>query len=287
MKTEVNTWLEDIFAFLKAELSLLEDELKNRLLTVTKNKVDIYNLLNYFFELRGKRIRPILVFLSSGIIRAERSKISSEDHFVNENKINLAAALELIHNSSLIHDDIVDESFHRRGQYTLNHKFNNKIAVLAGDLLYSHAFLFINNLNFPGITQILSECVELMCQSEINEIISPYSDIDQYIAYSQAKTAALMSACCKCGAIIAGGNEMEVNSLGKFGTNFGISYQLTDDFLDDEQPRNFEVDLLSLAKNYSDRARKNLDNFKESAHKKQLLKIIEYILEKPTLKQAE
>jgi len=286
MNNEVNVWLDNISQFLKMELSVLEAELKKRLLSVTANKVDLHNVFNYFFNTRGKRLRPILVLLSSGLVRSEKSNEKGKSSRVNDNEIKLAASLELIHSSSLIHDDIVDESSHRRGQTTMNHKFNNKIAVLAGDLLYSHAFLFMNKLHSPLISGILSGCVEKMCQSEINEIISPYTDFKKYIEYLDAKTASLMSACCKCGAIIAGADESTVASLGEFGRNFGISYQLTDDFLDDEQPKNFNANLLLQSKIYAERARKSIKNFKDSVYKEQLLNLIRYIVEKPELKQA-
>ncbi len=279
MRNDANIWLEDISIFLRKELSLLEIELKKRLLSVTDNKIDLHNVFNYFFDIRGKRLRPILVLLSSGLVRSETS-----NNTTNDNEIKLAAALELIHNSSLIHDDIVDESSHRRGQVTMNHKFNNRIAVLAGDLIYSHAFLIMNELKIPQLSGILSECVEKMCQSEINEIISPFTNYDQYISYLDAKTAELMSTCCKCGAIIAGADEETIFALGEFGTNFGLAYQLTDDFMDNEQPESFDVNLLLQAKIYCEKAKKNLENFENNEYKKHLLHLIKYILEKPSQK---
>ncbi|MDA3813585.1 MAG: polyprenyl synthetase family protein [Candidatus Cloacimonetes bacterium] len=284
MKNEVNIWLENIYEFLKKELSLLEVEMKNRLSSVTNNKIDLHNVFNYFFDIRGKRLRPILVLLSAGLVRSINSKGLVEKNTQIENEIQLAAALELIHNSSLIHDDIVDESSHRREQITMNHKFNNKIAVLVGDLIYSHAFLIMNDLKFPRISGILSECVEKMCQSEINEIISPYADFEQYIAYLDAKTAKLMSTCCKCGAIISGANETMISALGEFGTNFGITYQLIDDYLDDEQPQKFDVNLLLQAKIYSGKAKKNLENLEDNEHKKHLMNLIRYVMDKQNLK---
>lgn len=287
MKDDVNIWLENIYEFSKKELSLLEIEMKNRLFSVTNNKIDLHNVFNYFFDIRGKRLRPILVLLSAGLVRSIDSKGLAEKNTQIENEIKLAAALELIHNSSLIHDDIVDESSHRREQITMNHKFNNKIAVLAGDLIYSHAFLIMNDLKFPRISGILSECVEKMCQSEINEIISPYADFEQYIVYLDAKTAELMSTCCKCGAIIAGANETIISALGEFGTNFGIAYQLTDDFLDDEQPKNFDVNLLLQAKIYCGKAKKNLEIFEDREYKKHLLNLLRYVAAKSNLKQEK
>ena len=283
MKDEVNMWLENISQFLNNELLLLEIELKNRLLSVTDNKIDIHNVFNYFFEIRGKRMRPILVLLSSGLVRSGKAGNIK----TNGNEIKLAAALELIHNSSLIHDDIVDESSHRRGQITMNHKFNNRIAVLAGDLIYSHAFLIMNDIQIPQLSGILSECVEKMCKSEIKEIISPFTDYEQYIAYLDAKTAELMSTCCKCGAIIAGADGKTISALSEFGTNFGIAYQLTDDFLDDDQPKNFDVNLLLQAKIYSEKAKQNLNDFEGNEYKKHFMNLLRYIAEKLASKQEK
>ena len=283
MNSEVNIWLESTFEFLKKELSLLENELKNRLLAITSNRIDLHNVFNYFFDIHGKRLRPILVLLSSGIIKTKNPTDSRKDN--NKDEILLAAALELIHNSSLIHDDIVDESSHRRGQITMNYKFNNKIAVLVGDLIYSHAFLIMNDLNFPRISGILSECVEKMCQSEINEIISPYANFEQYIDHLDAKTAALMSTCCESGAIIAEADEASITALRNFGTNFGIAYQLMDDYLDDEQPNNFDVNLVLQTKIYCEKANKNLEFFEESEYKKHLLNLVRYVATKSEKKQ--
>ena len=255
-------------------MELLENELKNRLLSITDNKIDLHNVFKYFFDIRGKRLRPILVLLSAGLVRKESSDL------IQGNVIKAATVMELIHNSSLIHDDIIDESSHRRGQATLNHKFNNKIAVLAGDLLYSHAFLIMNKLNFSQVSGILSGCVEKMCRSEIKEIISPYSDFTEYIGLCDAKTADLMSACCKCGALISNAKKDEVTALGNFGTNFGIAYQLTDDFLDDEQPKSFDINLLLQAKIYGEKAKKNLAEFADNEYKKHLLNLVQYVTEK-------
>jgi len=283
MNNEVNVWLEQVFEFLSKELSLLENELKKRLLTVTENKIDLHNVFKYFFDIRGKRLRPILVLLSAGLIRS----YEHDDVKINADEIKLAAALELIHNSSLIHDDIVDESSHRRGQITMNHRFNNKVAVLAGDLIYSHAFLLMNDLKSSKLSSVLSGCVEKMCKSEINELISPFTNYEQYIAYLDAKTAELMSTCCKCGAIIAGADKNTVSILGEFGTNFGIAYQLTDDLLDDEQPEDFDVNLLLQSKIYCEKAKKNLDFFEDNEYKKHFLNLIRYILDKSKLKQDQ
>jgi len=287
MTNEVNVWLEQVFEFLSKELSLLENELKKKLLSFTENRIDLHNVFNYFFEIRGKRLRPILVLLSSGFVSELNSKQYKNDVDVKNGEIELAAALELIHNSSLIHDDIVDESSHRRGQATLNHRFNNKVAVLAGDLLFSHAFLIMNKLKRPKISNILTKTVERMCQSEINEIISPFKDFEQYIAHLNAKTASLMSACCKSGAIIAGGDEQTITALGNFGTNFGIAYQLLDDYLDDEQPRNFDVNLILQAKIYSKRAKHSLAVFDDNEYKKHFLNLLRYVTEKSALEKAK
>jgi octaprenyl-diphosphate synthase len=285
MNNEVNIWLEQVFKFLGKELYLLENELKKRLLSFTENRIDLHNVFNYFFEIRGKRLRPILVLLSAGLVRELNSKQNEKTYEIKDVEIELAAALELIHTSSLIHDDIVDESSHRRGQITLNHRFNNKVAVLAGDLLFTHAFLIMNKLKQSRISAILTEAVEKMCKSEINEIISPFTNFEQYINYLNDKTASLMSACCRSGAIIVGADEKIVSALGEFGTNFGIAYQLIDDYLDDEQPKNFDINILLQTKIYCEKAKMNLKNIEDSEYKKHLLNLVRYISAKSDLKQ--
>jgi geranylgeranyl pyrophosphate synthase len=271
MINEVNDRLKKIFNFLADDLELLENELKKGMFSVTENKIDLHNVFRYFFDIKGKRLRPILVMLSAGSI----SNSADKDVITK-----LAAAMELIHNSSLIHDDIVDESNHRRGQVTLNHKFNNKIAVLAGDLLYSQAYLIINSLNLTGVSEILSECVVKMSRSEISEIISPYSNFEEYIQLCDAKTAVLMSACCQCAAKAAGATKTQLDSLKDFGTNFGIAYQLTDDLLDNEQPKSFDVNLQLQAKIYAEKARRCLNDFPENNYKKHLLNLVHYVTDK-------
>ncbi|MBC8384969.1 MAG: polyprenyl synthetase family protein, partial [Candidatus Cloacimonetes bacterium] len=211
--SETNIYLENIYDSIKSELQKLELELKSQLYSVTKSKIDLFNVINYFFEIPGKKLRPILTILSAGTVAPQ--------HPIKKNVIELAAALELIHNSSLIHDDIVDESQNRRGRLTMNHRFNNKIAVLAGDLLYTHAFLIVNKIDNPQVSGIIAECVERMCKSEIKEIISPVSNYDEYISYLDNKTANLMSICCRCGAILSEADQETANALGDFGRNFG------------------------------------------------------------------
>ncbi len=287
MNDEVNVWLEQVFVFLSKELSLLENELKKRLLSFTENRIDLHNIFTYFFEIRGKRLRPILVLLSAGLVREMTATSDRTATEASDTEIQLAAVVELIHNSSLIHDDIVDESSHRRGQKTMNHKFNNRIAVLAGDLLFSHGFLIMNKLEQPKISAIFTKTVETMCQSEINEIISPFANFEQYIAHLNAKTASLMSACCKSGAILAGADEKSISLLGEFGTNIGIAYQLMDDYLDDEQPKNFDINILLQTKIYCEKAKKNLENFKDCEYKKHLLNLVRYVIIKSELKQEK
>ena len=275
-RSEINYYLENIYDSIAGELQKLEMELKSQLFSVTRKKIDLHNVINYFFEIPGKRLRPILTILSA-------RSVNPETHLKKE-VIELAAALELVHNSSLIHDDIVDESKNRRGRLTMNHHFNNKIAVLAGDLLYTHAFLIVNKIDNPQVSGIIAECVERMCKSEIKEIISPVSNYDEYISYLDNKTANLMSICCKCGAILSGADEEKANVLGDFGRNFGISYQLTDDYLDNEKPENFEINLLLQAKIFGKKALNDISNLPESKIKKDLRSLVKYVLEKGNIK---
>ncbi len=281
MTSEVNVYLENIYTFLEKELSLLEEELTSQLLSISNSKIDLHNIIKYFFEMPGKKLRPILVLLSAGIIPAEGRLVNQEDK-----TMELSVAIELIHSSSLIHDDIVDESQERRGQTTLNRKFNNKIAVLCGDLLYSHAFLIINKLQSNKILNSFTKCIEIMCKSELSEIISPFKNLQEYISYIEAKTAKLMSVSCECGAITAKADDASILAVSKFGLNFGIAYQLIDDFLDDECPQKFNIDLIAQAQKYAKKAIDSLFFFEESTYKKFLINLVKYVLEKINLKKT-
>jgi heptaprenyl diphosphate synthase len=172
----------------------------------------------------GKRLRPLLVILCSSI-----------DDPSCQPLIDMAAAAELIHTASLIHDDIIDRSDSRRSVPTLNHLHGNHTAVLAGDFLFALAFGLLTRSRCPEALALMADAVQAMCQAEIEQKESLFQfslTESMYLRRIEKKTAALLAACCGAGAL-AGGLEPEaVASLASYGRNLGLCFQITDDLLD-------------------------------------------------------
>jgi Geranylgeranyl pyrophosphate synthase len=153
--------LKEIYQPISNELSQVEIELKNVVrnlgqgfsLANSKPKGLPYEIINHFFKVPGKRLRPALVLLSAKSVNCGLSTLDN-------GLIRLAAAVELIHNASLIHDDIIDNESFRRGQPSLNKQFGNQTAVLVGDMLYTHAFSLLFGKVDNRIINILLQCVE-------------------------------------------------------------------------------------------------------------------------------
>lgn len=200
------------------ELNLMNSEISKSLLSLdNKLSSDIYDLV----FAKSKRLRPKLIFLFANAFNKP----------VNDKVIALACATELLHNSSLIHDDIIDNSDIRRGKETLNKKFGNSISVLAGDYLLSLAMQFLCKCDNINCLQEFSKSFQLMCNGEINQHfeLKKIPVIDDYIQKSQNKTAelyraSLLSLCH----ILNINNSKEVE---EFAINFGIAFQLKDDLI--------------------------------------------------------
>ncbi|NQV18971.1 MAG: polyprenyl synthetase family protein [Armatimonadetes bacterium] len=272
--------IEQIYNSLNEELNHVERELKFQISLILKNKRNLKKIIDYFFKIPGKRLRPILVLLSAGLIKGDQIKN-------NKTLIELASAVELIHSASLIHDDIIDDSNFRRGQLTMNYQYKNKIAVLAGDMLYSHAFSLLIDKFDKRILTILSQSVERMCSGEIGQLKVPISSFEEYLKIIEDKTASFMSTCCQSAAILVDSDEKTVKTLGKFGFNFGISYQLLDDYLDNDATFNFNINLFEKAKEYGKRAQVTIASFENSKYKNSLYNLITYLFEKDKINNSK
>ena len=249
--------LEEVERVLSREIAMLgQDE-------------ELVDILGYFFQKGGKRLRPMLTILSARCIRKEKS--------LSPSLIKVAVALELIHNASLIHDDVIDSSPYRRGQLSLHEKFGSETAVLAGDLLYTTAFdLILGEIENTILRDILS-CVRRMCQGEIREVRRRILTREDYLKIIQDKTASLMSLCCKSGAILAGASEEESKALEEFGLNFGILYQLIDDEMDGDIPCVKGKEEIKL-EFYRSRAQEHLSRIQESPYRDALYNLLTLIL---------
>lgn len=204
------------------ELSLDINNLNKFLKKVTTTDVPLINALSsHMIDSGGKRIRPIIVFLIS--------KIMSNDNKVIES----AAVIELIHAATLLHDDVVDQSDIRHNINTANKLWGNDSAVLVGDFLYSRAFELIVEINRYKVYKILAETTNKISQGEVMQLMNKekiIEDIEKYIEIVYLKTGKLFEASALVAIDIADSRDMEWAR--DFGKNFGIAYQLRNDYLD-------------------------------------------------------
>ncbi|MCE5315283.1 MAG: polyprenyl synthetase family protein [Armatimonadota bacterium] len=201
------------------------DMVEQKLLASVRSDVSVASDLSmHLFSAGGKRIRPSLVLLSA------MATGSAEDRAVE-----MAAATELVHVASLVHDDVVDETRERRGVRTAHSMWGNKISVLGGDFLLAKAFSILANDGDADIFRVISGVAVGMIESEILQAQSEGSMEAWQANYNRiinGKTAAFMSACCEVGAILGGANDVEREALARYGTLFGLAFQITDDILD-------------------------------------------------------
>jgi octaprenyl-diphosphate synthase len=210
-----------IKAPIKEEMAKFEDVFKASM----KSKVPLLNLVtNYILRRKGKQMRPMFVFLSA--------KLNGE---ITESTYTAASFIELVHTVSLIHDDVVDESYERRGFFSINALWKNKIAVLMGDYLLTRALLLAVQKKEYDLLEISSEAVREMSEGELLQMqLSRTMKItrDQYFEVIRKKTAALIAACTSSGTISVGCPPETVAKMKLFGEYVGIAFQIKDDLFD-------------------------------------------------------
>lgn len=206
-----------IFELVKADISKVSEELQNSI----SIKEPLYTPLNSIISAPSKHIRALSAFL---YLRANNINIDLVH-------IKLQAAVELIHNASLIHDDIIDESSTRRNEKTLNTLFDNKLAVLAGDYLLAAALNKLDEIKNFEVTGLFSEIMKTMCLGEINQYFARYKTvtIEEYIDKSRSKTASLFQAAIEGSAILSG--MLSRVEAKEFALNLGIAFQIRDDLI--------------------------------------------------------
>lgn len=210
------------------EMAAFENKFKEAMAT----KVPLLNrITHYIVRRKGKQMRPMFVFLIA--------KMVSNGKF-NERTYRGASVIELIHTATLVHDDVVDDSNKRRGFFSINALWKNKIAVLVGDFLLSKGLLMsIDNDDFD-ILKLISIAVREMSEGELLQIEKARRlDIteDVYFEIIRQKTATLIAACCGIGAASVGAQKEEIEKMRTFGEYIGIAFQIKDDLFDysDEQ----------------------------------------------------
>jgi octaprenyl-diphosphate synthase len=215
--------VESIKTPIKNEMELFEKKFKDSMLS----KVPLLNRITYYIVRRkGKQMRPMFVFLVA--------KMVSNGGF-DERTYRGASVVELIHTATLVHDDVVDDSNRRRGFFSINALWKNKIAVLVGDFLLSKGLLLsIDNEDFD-LLKLISIAVREMSEGELLQIEKARKlDIteDIYFDIIRQKTATLIAACCGIGAASVGATNETVQQMRKFGEYIGIAFQIKDDLFD-------------------------------------------------------
>ena len=192
-----------------------------------KSKVGLVDLVTrYIIRQKGKKIRPLLVLLSA--------KVSGG---INERSYRGAVLVELLHTATLVHDDVVDNADKRRGLWSINKVFKNKVAVLMGDYLLSKGLLIAMEGKDYDFLEVITNTVKRMSEGELLQIQKTRKlDIDEetYFKVISDKTASLIETCCTIGAMSATTNEDYISAMKDFGKNLGISFQIRDDILDYE-----------------------------------------------------
>ncbi len=212
------------FAFKLIEDSLDKvRELIDKQLTVPSNTDEISRLVEYMNARSGKMLRPGLVLLAGSAI----SQITYKH-------IRVAVIVEMIHNATLLHDDVIDDGQTRRGMPTINKLWGNESAVILGDFLLSKVFQICSDLE-PEVINIIASAAARVCEGELRQVIKRHNwqlSESEYIDIITEKSATFFSSCCGVGAILAQGNKTQVKSLERFGLNAGIAFQIIDDLLD-------------------------------------------------------
>ncbi len=215
-------------------------EAVNRLIRerLASDVVLINQISEHIIAAGGKRLRPMLVLLA-----ARALGYHGNDH------LQMAAIIEFIHTSTLLHDDVVDESDLRRGRKTANALWGNAASVLVGDFLYSRSFQLMVELDRMPVMRILANTTNAIAEGEVLQLLhvhNPDTDEAAYLRVIERKTAVLFAAATRLGALLAGATEAQQAAMERFGLALGYAFQIADDVLD------YTADASTLGKNLGD-----------------------------------
>lgn len=218
--TKSSNILNEISDFLKPELTAVEETID----AIIESDTHLVREVGaYVLSSRGKRLRPIMLLL-----------IAKACGYNGNNHINVAAAIEIIHTATLIHDDVIDKAALRRGKPSVNARWGDDVAILIADYLYANAFRLATQSLNPTIINTICEVTSQMCEGEMFQIEKrqQFLTTEDYLRIVSHKTAFLFSACTGLGAVLADRNEKDILDITRFGMDFGISFQIIDDTLD-------------------------------------------------------
>lgn len=193
------------------------------------NPQELYSAASHLIVSGGKRLRPYMVMKSCEMLGGKA-----------KDSISAASAIEMVHNFTLVHDDIMDNDEMRHGVTTVHKKFGMPIAILAGDVLFSKAYQIVSLTSLPSnsvidlVARLAKSCVEV-CEGQILDIKMATSEKipsqSQYVKMIEKKTAALFEVSCTMGAICANAKQKDISNLSRFGKSLGIAFQITDDLI--------------------------------------------------------
>ncbi len=203
------------------------DEFEVRFRDAMKSSVPLLDKITYYLiKRRGKQLRPMLVFFSAG-----------QNGKINDSTYRAAALIELLHNATLVHDDVVDDTYRRRGAFSINALWKNKVAVLVGDYMLSRGLLLAVHDKEFQLLELVSTAVQKMSEGELLQIEKTRKlniTESEYFEIIANKTASLVAACCASGTASTGANEETVKQMWNMGEMLGIAFQIKDDLLDYE-----------------------------------------------------
>ena len=217
------------------EMAAMDALIRQRL---ASDVVLINQVAEYIIGAGGKRLRPMLLLLTAGALGHR----SVEAH-------QLAAVVEFIHTSTLLHDDVVDESDLRRGRKTANAVWGNAASVLVGDFLYSRSFQLMVELERMDVQRILADTTNTIAEGEVLQLLhvrNPDTNEAAYLRVIERKTAVLFAAATRLGALLAGADAGTCDAMHRYGMALGYAFQIADDVLD------YASDAATLGKNLGD-----------------------------------
>ena len=213
--------LSRLFSGIEADLEVVDQTFQEH----ATSGLDILNsAAAHALSSPGKRVRTALTLLSGKLIAYHFDKL-----------LPLSVAFEMVHLATLVHDDILDNADTRRGIPTINARYGNSVAILLGDYLFAKTAGLIAEVEDFRIDRLFSETVASVCEGTIIELLSTRKldlSVDAYLERISRKTACLMAACCKGGALVGGGSDAQVALMHQYGLNLGIAFQIIDDVLD-------------------------------------------------------
>ncbi len=272
------------------------DRFEEKFKAAMASNVSLLNRITYYIASRkGKQMRPMFVFLVAKLLGEGK---------IEERTYRGASIIELIHTASLVHDDVVDGSERRRGFFSINALWKNKIAVLVGDYFFSKGLLLSLDHDDFDLLKIVSEAVREMSQGELLQLEKARRlDIDEPVYYDiiRQKTATLIAACCAMGAASVGSSKEEIERFHSFGEYAGMAFQIKDDLFDygddrigkptgiDIKEQKMTLPLIHVI-NKVDKKQRNwlIDSVKRyNTDKKRVKEVIQFVKDQGGLEYAE